>query len=236
MSVEALARVHHHVDSDELKALLELQLPPKVYDLAAPAAQSSFPRARSRDEGSAPPRSVSAAVGSDLAYKSGGENYKQRIERLRSALSEGFFAGKRAEHRTLMQLYDDVVHRIHFGLRPNSLQGDDGPLDCEMRSRVENDGQYDGEEKTLPTSDMHRKLTIREGRGKMVWPIRADLMSGEMLGERSHAWGCPSPKSDHSTTDLSISLLLAPGLVVSLLPLILCARPRPVCPCASRLS
>ena len=92
--------------------------------------------------------------------------------------------GQRFRSRPRAQLYDDVVHRIHFGLRPNSLQGDDAPLECEMRSRVENDGEYDGEEKTLPTSDMHRKIKIREGRGKMVWPIRADLMSGEMLGER----------------------------------------------------
>ena len=86
-------------------AFLELQLPPKVYDLAPPAAHGrSFGSTRSRDgEGSGPSRSVSAAVGRDIDYKRGGENYKQRIDRLRAALSQGFFTGKRAEHRTLMQ-------------------------------------------------------------------------------------------------------------------------------------
>ena len=88
----------------------------------------------------------------------------------------------------LQEAYDSVVHRIHFGLRPPSLQGGEEPLETRVAAHVANDGEYDGEEKELYSQSINGgaggKYSVREGHGVMEWTLGVDFASGEKLTDR----------------------------------------------------
>ena len=179
LASEPLSRVFHHVDALPLRAHLELKLPPKIVDLQSDELLRASPRASP----------VRATVGADAMHVGWGEGYPERVQRMRRKIMTGYFTGRSSDLTALRDVYDDVVHRLHFGLRPACLQGDDEALETAMRGRLANDGSYQGDEKEVYSQALNNgaggKYFVREGQGVMTWQIRADLATGEMLADRS---------------------------------------------------
>jgi hypothetical protein len=76
------------------------------------------------------------------------------------------------------------LQRIHFVLRPSSLQGEEEPLETDVAARLANDGEYDGETKEMYSQALNNgaggKYVVREGSGSMTWALGVDVATGEM--------------------------------------------------------
>lgn len=131
---------------------------------------------------------VRPAPGLDVRYATPSESYRERVRRVQKAIEAAFFSGPPAEHTALREVYDGVVHRIHFALRPSSLQAEEEPLEARVAQHLANDGEYDGEEKELYSQSINNgaggKYMVREGHGAMTWVLGVDVASGEQLVDR----------------------------------------------------